>query len=576
MRFALGLFHFNPHWNLDLRSAHRHCSESLWPLLRCLCAHKSWRITLEISGSGLEFVRSTYPGCFRALSRLVEEERIELVWSLYTPAIWVAFPRRDLIKSIELNQRCISNTGFPWSRTFFAQEGFFGAGVGRLKEYFDIAICKDDLLRYYFDFDCSIPCFNLNGIHVVVASGHLLNELSATLQCEPGVVKRSGVLESHLEFLRAGQRLRIPDNAPSSRGSLGGLQWLWYHCGDGNHFGTMYRPDDLEHCYFDQAWSNFIERQMQSYEEHGYALSTVREFAKALPLDALRRQAPPLIEGGWNPWESDGLLRWMGRNSSPWEDDCAVLTAAARARARLLAAERSMDAVPEPERPAAVARLEEAWKSLLHAQISDALGWRAGQAAVQTSLQNSERTFVIANQLLASVDCNEPQFKSDADALLHDRADSPIDEGRAWPAPVLFGAEGTGGYTTATAVLKIYDCRFTATSEYCGVRLPFGSADIIYCPSGMEETPASIPVSVFRRDMVTLPLANGLVYLGDGWFVIKSTFHFHLAATVNFRKRTLEFAVHGARPGRLYHWRFYVFFGSLNEAVAVANRLNSM
>ena len=133
MKLALGIFHFNPHWNLDERSAHRHCTESLIPLLRTLKRHPPWQVTIEISGSGLEFINATYPKQFCLLRSLVERGQVELLSSLYTPSIWVAFPFRDLQRAVELNRRCLSRLGLPWSRIFFAQECFFGKGVAALR-----------------------------------------------------------------------------------------------------------------------------------------------------------------------------------------------------------------------------------------------------------------------------------------------------------------------------------------------------------------------------------------------------------------------------------------------------------
>lgn len=146
MNIALGLFHFNPHWDLDHRSAHRHCTEALVPFMNAVAANPEWKVSVEISARGLEFINECYPGLMRRIRDLAHSLRIELISSLFTPSIWLAFPRSDLLKSIRLNQQCIARLDLPWTRIFFAQEGSFGEGATTLSDCFDIGVCRDDYL----------------------------------------------------------------------------------------------------------------------------------------------------------------------------------------------------------------------------------------------------------------------------------------------------------------------------------------------------------------------------------------------------------------------------------------------
>ena len=178
MNLALSLFHFNPHWGANERSANRHRTETLGPFLHALHSNPRWRVDIEISGSGLEFLQSGYPEQIRLLRELVHRGQVELISALYTPNIWIAFPRRDLEMSIELKRRCLEKLGFPWSRIFFAQEAFFGEVVQALTEHFDIAVCKDDYLSYSYRVDLRHPCFRVGNMRVIVASGHILKEIA--------------------------------------------------------------------------------------------------------------------------------------------------------------------------------------------------------------------------------------------------------------------------------------------------------------------------------------------------------------------------------------------------------------
>jgi hypothetical protein len=61
MKMALGIFHFNPYWGGDPRMGRRHCGETLGPFLRLLRPRPQWRLDIEVSGAGLEFIHEAYP-----------------------------------------------------------------------------------------------------------------------------------------------------------------------------------------------------------------------------------------------------------------------------------------------------------------------------------------------------------------------------------------------------------------------------------------------------------------------------------------------------------------------------------
>jgi hypothetical protein len=571
MKIALGIFHFNPHWNADTRSAHRHCTEALAPFLRALEAHGEWRVSLEISGSGLEFVERAYPEQLRRLRSLVEKGQIELISSLYTPSLWIAFPRRDLEVGVELNRKCLARLGLPATRIFFAQEAFFGSGVTALQDHFDVAICKDDYLAYYYDLDFSKPCFTLKGMKVVVASNHLLNELAHSFSTRPEIAREYALGESHLRHLTRASQLNRPENFPAAWGAAMDVEWRWYHCGDGNHFGTIHKPDQLEHCYFDPTWSRLCVGQIESYRREGWRLGTVGELVAALDYRHAT-ELPPLLEGAWNARVADGVFCWMGWNATPWENDAYVLTSIARSRARLLAAERGV-ALADPEVAGRAApRLEDAWGSLLHAQISDTLGWNAGPGAVQYSLGFSDHALVTASQILG-------ELEPDAATAAEPPPPPPIPPAVAvpseeWPLPELFGASGGGSYTCLGPASSMYECVFAAVEADCGIRFPFEMDAIVFCPSGAEMSPETVPIETLKPPVVTLPLANGLLQIGQGLFLVKDTVSIHVAARILLRERRVEFRASGVPRGKRFLWRFYVLATDLEHAIAYANAVN--
>jgi hypothetical protein len=571
MKLAVGLFHFNPHWNADSRSAHRHCTESFAPFLNAVRANTHWKVSIEISGSGLQFIQEAYPELIRLLRSLINDGRVELISALYTPSIWVAFPRRDLLTSISMNRLCLEELKLPQSRIFFAQEAFFGGGAACLAELFDFAVCKDDYLAYYYDIDFTNPVFSLEGFRVMVSSNHLLNEIREAIKQDPDIPKRFHLRDGHLAHLNRTTELHDPTSFPASRGTIRGTEWLWYHCGDGNHFGTIHKPDDLERCYYDPIWSALCVNQIESYHEQGYCLATIGELFSRFDY-SVGRELPPLVEGAWNPKKSRGLLCWMGANNTAAEDDAAVLSSISRARARLLTAERAMTSAGHTA--SVRSRLDEAWKLLLHAQISDALGWSAGPQAVQYSLSASEQALIAANQILGD---NAPGPVASLDSILNKFEAVRLSEACTLPTPEIFGAEGEGSYTAIAGDSHVYECTFRAIGQErrCGVRFPFEMDDIVYCPSGMEKSPIRIPLRILKPSIVTLPLANGLVQIATGVFLIKDVSSVHVAACIQRDDGRVEFAIEGARHGKIHTWRFYLVHGSIDRAIACANLINS-
>ncbi|HYP14898.1 MAG TPA: hypothetical protein VEQ63_13305, partial [Bryobacteraceae bacterium] len=255
-KVALGLFHFNVQWLAgDTSSYHRYVNESLEPFLRMIERNPAFRVSLEMAGTGLEFLQDSYPDVLRRVRRLIHEERIELISSTFSPSAWIAYPGTDLRRSIEVNRRTLERLGLPISRIFFAQEAFFGDGIRGLGKYFDWAICKDEYLDYYFDIEFTSPVYKLGDIKVLPASNHILNELSKRL-CGPEPSRTGPVLgPSHRRHLKLASQECSQIPYRGATGTAGDLEWAWYHCGDGNHATSMFPPHDWERCFQDPWWT---------------------------------------------------------------------------------------------------------------------------------------------------------------------------------------------------------------------------------------------------------------------------------------------------------------------------------
>jgi hypothetical protein len=573
MKLALGLFHFNPHWGADGRMGRRHCAETLGPFLRLLRERPDWQVDIEISGAGLESIQRVYPEQLRLLRLLTERGQVELISSMYTPSLWVAFPRRDLLQSVELNRRCVAKLGLEWTRIFFAQEGFFGMGVSALRDYFDTVVCKDDYLSQQCQLNPLSPCFSLRGMKVLIASNHLLNELASSLKGDPEFSVKHSLTQAHVQHLLQVREISDSRNFPAARCCSGELDWLWYHCGDGNHIGTIHKPDDLERCYYDSRWKALCVSLVESYERSGYKLAKIGDLVASIDYSTAP-ELPPVIEGSWNPTGADGVFCWMGRNNTPWEDDAGVLTAVTRARARLVAAETMINNLSDSALVNTMReRLQEGWTFLLNAQISDTMGWSASAPAVLYSQRASDQALLTANQLIEEA-TRDGDGKSDP----FDEKQLPQGPGEFDMAicatPELFGAEGHTSLSRINPNVWLLECVFCSSDSYFGVRFPFSMSEIVFCPSGLEEEPTRVPVERLRTDKATLPLSNGLLQIADDAFIIKHTLFVHVAVRIDRKRATAEFAVEGPVRQRSYQWRFFLVRGPLKYAVTVANLVN--
>jgi hypothetical protein len=286
---------------------------------------------VEISGSGLEFVNTYYPEQVQMLHSL-EWILVELSSSpRFSPRASGSHSPVETLFTTSSSTALTQELGFEWSRIFFAQEAFFVSGVRVLHEYFDAAVCSHDYLAFQCDVSPSHSCYILDRMKAVVASNHIVNELARAVEEKAAFLNGHRLSHTHLQHLMRRAR-EISDNEtfPAAHGRVGGTEWLWFYCGDGNYMGPLSKPNDLDHCCYHRQWSNACLGQVKAYEQQGFRVATMGEFLDTVDYSSAP-QLPPIIEGGWNSTKSDGVFCWMGRNNTEREEDLTVLTAVSRA-----------------------------------------------------------------------------------------------------------------------------------------------------------------------------------------------------------------------------------------------------
>jgi hypothetical protein len=488
---------------------------------------------------------------------------------------------------------------------FFAQEAFFGEAIHTLGEFFDVAICKDDYLNYFYSLDFQRPCFKAGDMKVVVASGHILNESLERLRRDPDALGKQKLCDArYVEHIRRAAQLNDGRNFPARCGRDGNVSWCWYHCGDGNHFCATDKPQDLERCYYDPGWERWCTAILEDLEHDGYELLQIGEFTKRLDYSKAV-ELPLLIEGSWNSSVSGGVGAWMGDHRSASADHDTLLACVSRGRQRIVDIEAAMSAQrAEPSggselkvRPRLLRRalervasrvavgngeseltLAKAWDSLFEAEVSDAFGWQPSSEAVAQGFANAQQTLSIAAEIqdrlwrpsaavTGSSNC-KAVVELEVDGTGVCRLSEPL------PELVILGAKGAVSMEFVSPRQAACEVSFSPVDTECGVAVKFDLAYVFYSPAGLECAPVLLDLEALKPNVVVLPLSNGLVQVSESTFLIKELASVHLAATIDRSQKLLKFVVRNGRQKSRYIWRFHLWQGTRSAAVEFANQLN--
>jgi hypothetical protein len=570
---ALGLFHFNVQYVAgNAPGYHRYCEHAIRPFLDTVEANPNWRVSFESAGRGLMFLNEHYPSTMRKLRRLIEQGQLELISSTYAPALWVAFPKRDLVRSIEINRQCLQQLGLPASRIFFAQEAFFGTGLRHLEDFFDVVLCKDDYLDHFCGADKLAPAYRLGKMLVIAGSNHLRNELVRRTQSgETALPTFTEINRWRIEQ----RKISVSDGCPAiCRPALGDTEWFWYHFGSGHHMATWAAPGDWNNFFADRQWLRMTADLVCAYAADGYRFSTLSEFATAVDREDLT-DLPAVVEGGWNSERSLGVYCWMGRHANSWEDDAGVLALAWRSRKALVECERVVSELKDPELRSTITKeIETVWQRQIMAESSDSTGWAPTSSEVQFAKGFAEevlRNLSSIREKLGRLWPADHRWNGESEIAAYRLA--PPECAPFCPAK-LFGGEGYISVVEMRENLQLVDVYFTAKDSACGIRFETFQNQVTYCPSADEQEPVRLSLSDLKPSKIYLPLANGLISTGESAFLIRDNANGQVAACIDKEDSSLSFAVEGISTGRPCRWRFLLFRGNLDDAVKLANEFN--
>lgn len=544
------------------------------PTLDLYLKHETWKADFEMQAYMIEWIAKRQPDVLEKLRAGAYGGRIELVSFHYSDQLFLAFPRYDLARSVEMTRGVFEEACLPLSPVVFNQEGQSGEGKHRFmaENGWTIDIFPVNLFRYYHYQEDRPYFYRSRGVDVLVGpvAGY----------------STQGGLTTHEE----------PDS---------GLQVTWTFFDDGDLLAYPLSPyaaplsteQDIA-----KEIANY-EKELVALEQDGFKISHVSDFVAHLKAhDVPQPDLPPVLDGTWQPIDTQSVWRWLGGRGilagAVHERDNEMRTANYRARTLLEAADILAETAGDQgvDLGEAASRLAAGWRDLALAQVTDATGIHPWQGELLYGLAHNEAAEKAAEDVLDDL-LSKLAWPHASIDLAGDVAVSlealPEDPGLPPAAPPF---EVTAEAPTRTVKIEwfqvqeneLFKLRLTfgpaadpaATAvETCAVAVAFPRFEerLAYTPALLEDEVVEYDFSEFRfqAEEGYLPLANGLIGLGDDWWAIKDCRTVHVAARFpTTGEAVIQFIDQTAEPAKGGTWDFLVFHGDKEAALDLASRTN--
>ncbi|MBZ0270716.1 hypothetical protein K8I61_01670 [bacterium] len=568
-KFATAVFHFNvqyvaggldgflpldlheifPGWELDHDEIEDEIIlESFEPVLDLYLRHPGWGVDLEMQAYFLDVLAERHPIVLNKLRALAERGQASVVSFHYSDQLFIGYPAPAWEASADLTRETFEKHGIPLSTTVFCQEGQAGTGMAeRMLEYgYETLVWPKNLWIYqHGEFDAH-PYYDLDGIDVVVGA--------------KGVNYNAGELRLEWTFLGDGELLATCDLDP-------------YFPPIFNHY-----PKCVEE----------YETTLENLEADGWDIATVKEYVDAARDLGIQPETPPdLFDGTWQPSSTNGVWRWLG-GAGLWrahERDNHVRTLCEIAYRELRAAQTAAGAAGLD----ADDEIRELWRLLSLAMVTDGTGINPYQGEVGYAISRAAEVARRARRLIVRA---KDALGYDPDDLVSINTvnETVMAEDLVPPDPPVepagpFDVEITSQQREATGEWRLiafgdpkiwrFDVH-AADNDGRSLRVIFpGDADeVIFTPALTDEEPVVYERSQFVYEDWPMALANGLINLSDGVFLVKDMALVHIAAFVKPDSGNVRFRDDTLTPNSAFTWRFYVIEGELDQALAFANALN--
>lgn len=545
---------------------------SFLPILDLYLAHPDWRATFEMPGLMVEAMAERQPDVMAKLQCAANSGQIEIVSFHWSDQLFLPFPSRDLVWSIEHNRKVFEDAAIPLSDVVFNQEGQSGVGKHRImaETGYAIDVLHKNLYRYHQQGDVD------DGVWPVYEStGPGADE--AVKVVVSGAVDEAAGVQVDWTFFDDGEVLATP----------------------GNPYLAPVQPEP------DWAEVKKFEKKLQARADEGYLHTTITDYVARLEqLGVAPQPLLPIGDSTWQPPSTEGISRWMGRMGtlgySFHENDNLIRTGNYRASTCLAGASLLADLVAEAGHDVTGERatIDAGYLDLIRAQVSDATGinpwmgeWAYGfrynvsaeaacEAAVDALLVKWDKdsvTLDLDTGVLKDPGTFEPQFQLMPTAAGEEPVALEVfaegrtvetnwsDDGRVYRLQVAIGAsDDPAGLDLAKRTVTL--------------RMPLADATLRYTPGLVEDAVVEHALSEFDllAQQLYLPLANGLIGLGPDLWLLKSCRDVHLAARVATGDADLiEFIDETVPASGGAQWTFYVVKGTTEEALGMARLINT-
>ncbi|MBI3184830.1 MAG: hypothetical protein HYZ28_22050 [Myxococcales bacterium] len=525
-------------------------AESFEPVLDIYLRHPAWKVDLELQGLMIEVMAARHPAALAKLRALVDLGQVELVSWHYSDQLFLAYPRRDMVRSIARNKRIFQQHGLVLSGVVFTQEGQFNEGMlDLMREHgYTTAVLPKNLLSYQHA-DEQRAFFRSGGIDVAVGG---------------------------------------------RGGAVGDLSFGWSGPGDGELIVTSkMNPYAGKKFFATDAGIGEYEGQRVQAEDAGVRFVTITELVELAKQRGAFPPMPPINDGTWQPNSTRNLYRWMGGLGGltdalvPTEKDSVVLATNLRSSMDVAACEAVVAwAQRRPGDEARRAALEEAERELLLAQVSDSTGWNPWLAEVNYSLEHAHLASEASKRCIDAPELRGPaRRRIDLAAGTVSEPPAPLSSAaeplEAPPLEVKVEAPGRtvqqlwSRTAEGHAELTIDVSAAAAKSDRSiSAVFPVSFDRLVYVPALDEDRLIDLPAAAFTNPEHTLPLPTGLMGIGPNRFLIESTRHVHVTALLRPQERLVDFRDDTVRADEPQRWRFVVVDGDFGAANSVAKRLN--
>ena len=559
-RWSLSLFHFNIQYVaggttgfaeiaanapasarlLDMseqETEDRIITESMVPLLEILERHPTLALTFELQGYAVDVIRERHPDVLARMRRLVENRQLELASIHWSDQFFLAFGRRDMDRSWEMTQASFAAADLPLSPVVFTQEGQFGPGFAAwlaAKRPNAIMVIPSNLSRFYAQSFADAPLLRYGDLTAILPRGF-----------------GSETVERNFSFFDDGELLATANLNP--------------------YVGRAFARN--------AASIRTYENELRCAERNGYRVGRIEDYVEALrDAGVTPVEHPPLLDGTWQPNSTRGPLRWMGGAGDLWskhERDLEVLRSCVQARYQVLELETLLNnpgAATADAIASARQALDASWRDLLWGEVSDARGvnpWhgeveyglghcsaaesRAESASSALALSGyAGRTGLEIDTAAGTVTEVAQPFTAEVSAVAPPFAVELDDGGRGATANWHQTIDREGAEIFILTILWPALPEAVARFESCIGGDPTRRWACVQDPIAMEVRLPRSPGSIELRpalsdallrtteagfdlqpnaasDAAWVPVASGLIGLGNGWYAVKEVASTHVA-----------------------------------------------